>query len=454
MSPVIIQVLAYAILVYFDGICASTCDDQSPKACQRLASVNRHMCKNHHVIPLCRRTCGLCPLMCYTCDAVDHPQECTHKEQCPAMNMRCIATQTITLELEKKVRLGCVTSYICSALYGTRRDVDLLGGCCDSDLCNKYDEPDRVSPPTTPAVHSPSTSNQGYSAFCHEVDSEFCKILTHDLGCHDSDVTSLCPRTCGQCTLHCYNCSSVDRPGNCRGRMTCNYEKESCIAVESYMYTHTYGYKLTCVNRKLCPGLITKGAEGTCCHNDFCNGQFIPPTTTPIPTHHTTTMQHRPHLGLPTNCHPNFRHQPCPRGFVKRESSCYHVGSSLANHDEAMDYCKKLCSRLVIISNEKENNDVTFVLMHLKDLLQLHREHHYWIDARRRAGERWIWESTNVDIHAQYSHWDQNAHIHQGCANIQWVEDERHHSGGYHWITRACVDDAVPICEIPLGDIP
>lgn len=91
-------------------------------------------------------------------------------------------------------------------LYGSnsnlngRRDVDLIGGCCDSDLCNTFDEPDKVSPPTIPTVHSPSNTNQGYSQNCQEVDSEFCRLLVHDYRCHDSNVTAMCPRTCGKCS--------------------------------------------------------------------------------------------------------------------------------------------------------------------------------------------------------------------------------------------------------------
>lgn len=46
---------------------------------------------------------------------------------------------------------------MCNDLYGPvpnltqsiiRRDVDLIGGCCSSDLCNKYNEPDKIPAPT------------------------------------------------------------------------------------------------------------------------------------------------------------------------------------------------------------------------------------------------------------------------------------------------------------------
>ena len=90
-------------------------------------------------------------------------------------------------------------------MYGTqkgRRDVDLIGGCCNSDLCNKYDEPDKVSPPAVSTVHSPLPTSQGYSQACQEVDHEFCKLLVHDKGCTDGDVTALCPKTCGKCSMY------------------------------------------------------------------------------------------------------------------------------------------------------------------------------------------------------------------------------------------------------------
>ncbi|CAC5390026.1 unnamed protein product [Mytilus coruscus] len=197
------------------------------------------MCQDNCIATLCPRTCGLCPLKCYSCNHVDHPSDCHQIELCSNISMVC------------NDLYGAVTNPTQSRV---RRDVDLIGGCCSSDLCNKYNEPDKIPAPT---------------------------ILP---------------------ALTCYECASVDLPRHCRNRVMCDGHKESCIAVESHVFNFKEGYKLGCVAKQNCKDLLAMNIEGVCCDNNFCNGNYVPTTTLVPPTSTvvSTTASKQSQLGLPT----------------------------------------------------------------------------------------------------------------------------------------------------------
>ncbi|VDH93074.1 Hypothetical predicted protein [Mytilus galloprovincialis] len=214
---------------------ANICEDRNIKGCQRLAAIMQDMCQDNCMATLCPRTCGLCRKY-YNC----------HK------NKTCVITTAWQLSV-----LEPVDYVVCNDLYGAvpnrtqsgvRRDVDLIGGCWSSDLCNKYNEPDKIPAPTINPVQ-PSGNTIGFSAACTEIDSE-----------------------------------------------------ESCIAVESHIFNFKEGYKLGCVAKQNCKDLLAKNIEGVCCHSNFCNGNYVPTTTHILLTStvDTTTASTQSQLGLPT----------------------------------------------------------------------------------------------------------------------------------------------------------
>ncbi|XP_063397149.1 uncharacterized protein LOC134681447 isoform X2 [Mytilus trossulus] len=445
---------------------ASNCEDQNIKGCQRLAAIKQDMCQDNCLATLCPRTCGLCPLKCYSCEHVDHPSDCNQTVQCGNMSMSCIVSQTVTTSLEKKFQLGCVDTLVCNDLFGVqpqptqskfKRDVDLVGGCCSSDLCNKSEEPDKITLPTTIPVQ-PSGNTNGFSSACFEKDTEVCRYLSENNGCILSCVASMCPQTCGKCSLTCYECASVDLPGNCRNRITCNGNEESCIAVESHVFNFKEGYKLGCVAKQNCKDLLAMNIEGVCCDNNFCNGNYIP-TTTLIPltsTLDTTTASAQSQLGLPTGCTPSFKHEhnECPSKFVRKGQNCYFVGQHARTRHDAMNVCKYLCSRLVIISSKVENLAISQLLSQ-----QRHQANRYWLDAYRNSSSfsgPWHWRSTGDILRRHtYSHWRPGSHDQtkpdgEHCASIGKAESGDS-DNGYYWDHRSCTIHAPAICEYPLG---
>ncbi|XP_071178660.1 uncharacterized protein [Mytilus edulis] len=464
---------------------ASSCEDRNIKGCQRLAATNQDICQDNCLATLCPRTCGLCPLKCYSCEHVDHPSDCNQTVQCSNMSMSCIVSQTVTTSLEKKFQLGCVDTTVCNDLFSSppqttqskvKRDVDLVGGCCSSDLCNKYEEPDKITLPTINPVH-PSGNTNGVSAACSEMDSDVCRYLSENNGCLLTCVASMCPQTCGKCSLTCYECASVDLPGNCRNRITCNRNEESCIAVESHVFNFKAGYKLGCVAKQNCTNLLARKLDGVCCDSDFCNGNHAPPTslipsttpvqsTTQVPlttpklsttTVHKTVHPHN-HLGLPTDCRPNLENT-CPYHFTRIGESCYFFGRHGRTMEEASKECLGLCSRLAIISSRNENLMITQLLNQHQ---QPHKANHYWIDAYRNSSSfsgPWQWMSTGTLLGKHvYSHWRPGSHSHtkpdgEHCASMGKGESSDPENG-YFWDHRSCKLHSPALCEYPLGHKP
>ncbi|CAG2253577.1 unnamed protein product [Mytilus edulis] len=353
-------------------------------------------------------------LKCYSCEHVDHPSDCNQTVQCSNISM------------------------VCNDLFGSppqptqskvKRDVDLVGGCCSSDLCNKYEEPDKISLPTiNPA-------------------------------------------------LTCYECASVDLPVNCRNRITCNRNEESCIAVESHVFNFKGGYKLGCVAKQNCTNLLARKLDGVCCDSDFCNGNHAPPTTlipsttpvqstTQVPlttpklsttTVHKTVHPHN-HLGLPTDCRPNLENT-CPYHFTRIGESCYFFGRHGRTMEEASKECLGLCSRLAIISSRNENLMITQLLNQHQ---QPHKANHYWIDAYRNSSSfsgPWQWMSTGTLLGKHvYSHWRPGSHSHtkpdgEHCASMGKGESSDPENG-YFWDHRSCKLHSPALCEYPLGHKP
>ncbi|CAC5390025.1 unnamed protein product [Mytilus coruscus] len=151
----------------------NSCEDRSIRGCQRLAAIKQDMCQDNS-------------LKCYSCEHIDHPSDCLHIVHCSNMSMVC------------KDLYGAVPNPTQSKV---RRDVDLIGGCCSSDLCNKYNEPDKIPAPTINPVFKvqPSGKTDGVSAACSEMDTEVCRYLSENNGCDQTCVASLCPQTCGKC---------------------------------------------------------------------------------------------------------------------------------------------------------------------------------------------------------------------------------------------------------------
>ncbi|VDI81804.1 Hypothetical predicted protein [Mytilus galloprovincialis] len=446
---------------------ASVCEDHSTKACQRLAAIKPDMCQDNCTSSLCPRTCGCCPLKCFSCENVDHPSECNQTIQCGSMSMACIATQTVTTQLEKKYQLNCVDNTICTDLYGVvpnrtvpnvRREVDLFGGCCATDLCNKYDEPDKIPAPTAHAQHVHTNGNIHLSTHCHVIDTVVCQNLAENNGCHLPCVSTLCPTTCGKCSLTCYQCSAINSPGNCSSRVHCNSDEEVCIAVETHQFDFHGGYKLGCAPKETCNNLLTRGIDGICCDTNFCNGNYVPSTTV-VPS---TSTVYDNHLGMPTGCHPDLING-CPVGFSRERNSCYSIGRKWKTRTDAKNECLRNCSRLAIISSERENEDITHFLQRVSHLANafsgVNEDYHYWIDAHRKHGGNSPWYWRSIDSSLTYSHWRNGSHYHQShyvehCASIGKGEWNHHSSHGYYWDHHSCDEKFAALCEFPLGNDP
>ncbi|VDI04838.1 Hypothetical predicted protein [Mytilus galloprovincialis] len=444
---------------------ASICNDHNTLACQRLAAIKPDLCQDNCTARLCPSTCDQCPLTCYSCDSVDHPANCTHTVKCSNLSMMCIATQTVTPLYEKVYQLGCVDKEICSSLFGlisdhpsmpnVRRTVDLLGGCCSSDLCNKYKEPDNVSMPTVQTVQ-PTSKDKGVSQGCHEIDTEACRFLSQNKGCDKQCVSSLCPQTCGQCSFTCYDCSLVNQPHNCSSKVQCNKHTEVCVAAETHVSGFQSGYKLGCIEKQTCSNLLSRDIDGTCCNTSFCNAFYLP----------KQTITQVKNLGLPSDCQPNIlKAGDCPIGFAKSADTCYFVGRWKKTRTAAKHECESMCSRLAILSSEKENHDVSSFLANVQHTFGYKEEPFYWIDAyrfRRRFNKPWRWNSTGLIINSHaYTHWNPNSHPNiasdgEHCANIgqRNVYGHLHGNGNYYWDHRSCAEHYPALCEYPLGSQP
>ncbi|CAC5404344.1 unnamed protein product [Mytilus coruscus] len=417
---------------------ASVCEDHSTQACQRLAAMKPDMCQDNCTSSLCPRTCNRCPLKCFSCENVDHPSECNQTIQCDSMAM------------------------ICTDLYGVvpnrtvpnvRREVDLFGGCCASDLCNKYDEPDKIPAPTAQNVQA-SVNSQGFSTHCHEIDTDVCQHLAENHGCNNPCVSTLCPTTCGRCSLTCYECSAINSPGNCSSRVHCNSDKEVCIAIETHRFDFHKGYKLGCAPKETCNNLLTRNIEGMCCDNNFCNGNYAPSTTVIPPT--STVYDN--HLGMPTGCNPKLING-CPTGFIRKRNSCYHIGRQWKTLTDAKRECIRNCSRLAVISSERENEDISEFLQQAMALLGVNEDYHYWIDAYRSHGGSSPWHWRSIGSNLIYSHWRSGSHNHQShnvehCASIGKGEWNHHSPHGYYWDHHSCNEKFAALCEYPLGNEP
>ncbi|XP_033741203.1 uncharacterized protein LOC117328010 [Pecten maximus] len=404
------------------------CDDINSMICQDLYNLNPNMCANScYSVALCPRFCGKCPLKCYQCHEVSSPDQCFTSTQCPSVDHFCITTQSFTDDFKEVYKLGCAPNTVCTSHFGPaigRRQDDsvskrgiLQGSCCDTDLCNVKSRNVTTAPANDPMpsvivrdefeLSAPTTGNISLSTsipttnssivtdvqsatmapavtlapvvtsapvatalpvvtpVCDDVDADICSRLAlnfPDMCTIDCIANDVCPRKCGKC-MGCYQCSHVPVAETCSHKTVCA-AGEQCYTVETISASLERGYRMGCLNEKLCssfgeaaPDIFGKrqafelSLHGGCCKGDYCNHHALLPTTTPPPT---TTMA--PTTPSPTTPHKYCpsRHNRCPSEWIHHQTSCYALSLTAVSWADAKATCERLCGKLADFSSSAD----------------------------------------------------------------------------------------------------
>ncbi|XP_069131134.1 uncharacterized protein [Argopecten irradians] len=472
-----------------DGVC----EDVNSPICRDIHNLNPNMCDNTcYSVALCPRFCGKCPLKCYQCHEVSSPDQCTTATQCPSLDHSCITTQTFTDDFKEVFKLGCAPSSICTSHFGTaigRRGEDnarrgtLEGLCCDSDLCNvkshnatAVDNADPLFqttiPTTVPVTDVPTTVSAAVvpvmtsapvtTPVCDDVDADICLRLALEFPAMctiDCIANEVCPRICGKC-MGCYQCSHVPAAETCSDKTVCA-AGEQCFTVETISATLERGFRMGCLNEKLCssfgeaaPNIFGKrqafelSLRGGCCKGDYCNHHALLPTTTMAPT--TTTTQTTTTTTLPptTQKHCPSRYASCPAGWIHYQTSCYALSLTPLSWTDAKAKCEDMCATL---ADFQDDNDLVRVLqdvaLHAYSQAGRLTSTIAWVDGHV-SHQRWIMSNGQVADH-DLSH---NLHIIDTgkCASVHLgLRVLGHHTTTSHYLEPSdCHTQHMPLCEI------
>lgn len=143
------------------------------------------------------------------------------------------------------------------------------------------------------------------SSICHDVTTDICGRLQKNLPnmcSNDCIANEVCPRTCRKC-ISCLDCAHVSDPANCTQETVCE-RGEQCLSVETLSATFERGFKLGCIDEKICstfgqtaPGTFGKrqGYElfvhGGCCNQELCNKHSLQSTSNKPATIQPSTSQ-------------------------------------------------------------------------------------------------------------------------------------------------------------------
>ncbi|XP_063404635.1 uncharacterized protein LOC134688096 [Mytilus trossulus] len=422
---------------------AQQCEDIETSLCDLMLNRLPEMCGDPCLAKFCKRSCGLCPLKCYTCTEVKDVTNCTTFTTCSDANDYCFTAQTFTAHFTEAYRLGCGSRQTClqySPISSKFRS-SIEAGCCNTDKCNN--KPPPLLHITPPQNYSSITTTADPSV-CMNKDDDICTRLAFYLPnlCSDDCVSSkICPHMCRKC-FYCLDCYEVDHPDNCTQSTACSDGKE-CYGLEKLGSNFKTAVQLGCIDRSLCDQLQSPSGHvfgrrdftftGGCCKGDKCNAhpksQTISTTTT------TTTAQ--PHC--------SNRYHRCPIGFRQHGNNCYLFGNQRVNKHEALRFCRSHCADLFYIQSNSE----------LSAFAQY--QHNGYIDVFtglvRDHRQGWIWshngspiqQSVQVNLFLNY-----NQHVTgQNCAtaNYQYSNNNGHYS------LRAvpCTDLHHPFCKLEMG---
>ncbi|XP_069133910.1 uncharacterized protein [Argopecten irradians] len=396
----IVLITGLAVILGFAS--GQTCTDAVPSdICRLMASESfglTNVCTDPCLSKTCQKTCGKCPLECYSCHSVSSPGNCTTITQCPTGDHKCIVTESYNDNFEKTFALGCASKDVCLANFGgvSGKRSQLNGGCCGSDLCNhnmsSSQQPLAGIILTTPSPSGAPIGSVAPSAVvrgpCDDFNNELCTQLAFampDICSNDCIASKVCPSMCGKC-LTCYQCDNVQQQTDCSSTAKCN-PGQNCYITETYnSMTFQHGFRSGCVDKHLCsnltsgspdlgagPALIGRRShfhfslDGDCCGSDLCNDRI---KTTVAPVAVTTgapvgvSTQGPAVTNQPSGINPTPKplvcnwNGDCPPGFHSYKNKCYYFGDTEMEWDDALGYCKERCSHLAELKSDDELQDV------------------------------------------------------------------------------------------------
>ncbi|XP_060063640.1 uncharacterized protein LOC132544090 [Ylistrum balloti] len=293
------------LLVLVTSVVGDGCADKDATACRTLKGTIKDMCSEPCIADLCRETCGLCPLNCYSCKDELYPEECNSTIQCQSVHQYCIAVQELNDDFIPLFQSGCADVSRCLNIFGeinTKRSIQdrsytLKGGCCDHDNCNYHDPALRPIDPSPVSTVRPVYPSSFDSNVCSEqdVDTAFCAALMQADSniCNSTCVANkLCSASCQTCRK-CYSCPGVNDKMSCLTSETCKRDQQ-CVTVETLGSNFELQYRFGCMNTTQCNKLFgtsvsapvvgrrKRQIQGSCCNSDYC--QHAPVSTTTLPT--------------------------------------------------------------------------------------------------------------------------------------------------------------------------
>lgn len=340
------NIIAYVVFL-ISGVTTQThvCDDVDTAACTEMSRLYPNLCHDPCTRDVCRKHCGLCPLTCYSCTGVKNIEDCHQKKLCTSLNQSCIVTQTVSPTFEIVYVLECVDNQVCEKLYhkaplGKKRSIDLYGGCCDTDLCNKHVSSSNQIQNLTQATVSQNQQNTSNTIYgSSDLDQSICqKLVKTENDCKIPCNVKLCPQTCKQLT--CYKCDylSIDKIHLCNRTVQCSIGEE-CLISEVFDAAYRPGYTLGCASKLVCDRLhlhndslvdnvttSTVTPNGVCCKTSLCNKNHtsVQTTSSPSPVVTQTVKVANTHHGLPCST------TPCKNGHCHNiDSSSYHCNCDL-----------------------------------------------------------------------------------------------------------------------------
>lgn len=487
---------------------AQTCEDVNSAICQDMFSLDPNLCtKSCFYSTLCPRFCGKCPLKCYSCHEVDNPDLCYTTAQCPSADHFCIVTQSFNDDFKDVYKLGCALNTVCTSHFGPgigkrysslSERSELQGSCCGTDLCNVKNRnvttpvvpvttlPPTMAPTTTKSLSvsiypdiprdspdddtnttmSPTSSLAPMtsapivmtsapvvtSGLCHDIDESICNRLeTHfpNMCSVDCIANEVCPRKCGKC-MGCYQCSHVTNPEDCTRKTVCG-KGEKCFSVETISANFEQGFKLGCMDERLCstfvhaaPGIFGKrqgfelSLHGGCCKGEFCNHHSILPFSSAPSTVIPTAAQTIVHTTAGPSCSSHYT--TCPPGWRQHHRSCYALGTPAMSWSSAKAQCEKNCGVLADFSSSSDVNSVVQDLRQHLSSLSSTANLYVWVGAKL-SHSIWSWSTTGQTADHSLQH--NNGYHNDYCGYIILSS-----SRASYLHPQLCSKHYLPLCEI------
>lgn len=387
---------------------AETCDDVDKTLCDEIFARKPDMCTESCITKLCKRSCGLCPLRCYTCREVSDVTNCTAESACTNTDELCFTVQTFTDNFKEAYKLGCAKKSLCDSM-SSKRKVNVDAGCCNSELCNN-------KPPTLLNVTDSQTlltnnTTMNDTNMCDDIDSDICqKMMKMDPNmCSDDCIASkLCPHMCGRC-FHCLHCDEIDNPNNCNMTTTCANGKE-CFALETLTSEGMIATKLGCMSKQVCQRIQDPvnhifgrrqesfSFKGGCCTGDNCNRDIAATTnlsTTKSTTTITTTHEVQ-HLTTKSTNFCNHYGRGCPPNYQQIGNGCYMVERQRFNYAESKKFCHTRCgANLAEFTNVAKFYEV---MSFYKKFVRFIDMDLYIGAIKHKDSSSWFWEETHAYV--------------------------------------------------------